>query len=92
MAKGVCFVVDEHKAGFLWVTGEPPMADDAVVYAETERPIGYTDWQTLVLRHQDIAVAAGHLVDTFGGKLAVNVYPMPETDAADLITTAVLNG
>lgn len=91
-SRGVCFVIDRHKAGFLWVVGEPPMPGEAVVYAETERPIEYTDWQTIVLRLRNLDTASHHLIDVFGGKITDYRHPMLDEDAADLIATAVLNG
>lgn len=93
MPRGVCFVIDRHKAGFLWVTAEdPPMPDDAVIYAETEREIQYTDWQTLAIKHKNIDQASNLLVGRFGGKACSYSYPMPEEDRAELIAAAVLNG
>ena len=92
MSRGVCFIKDEHKAGFLWVVGDPPMPAEAVIYAETERSIQYTDWQTPVLRLHNLDDASHYLIDHFGGKITNYRFPMLDEDAADLIAEAILNG
>lgn len=68
------------------------MPGEAVVYAETERPIQYTDWQTVVIRLHNLDDASHRLIDVFGGKVTSYTYPMLIEDAADLVATAVLNG
>lgn len=68
------------------------MPGEAVVYAETERPIQYTDWQTVVIRLHNLDDASHHLIDVFGGKVCSYTYPLSVEDSADLVATAVLNG
>lgn len=94
MSRGVCFVTERCKAGMLWVTGDPPKPDDAVLYAETEREIQYVDWQILVIFESihggDVANAAERLVQRYGGKsVAYSVVLDPE-EAEALVEQALL--
>lgn len=95
MPRGVCFVTDKHKAGMLWVTGDPPRPDDAVLYAETEREIQYVDWQVLVIFESihggDVAHAADRLVQRWGGKTVSYAVVLDPEEAEDLVTQALLH-
>jgi hypothetical protein len=95
VALGVCFVTDKHKAGFLWVVGDPPHPDDAVVYAETEREIAYVDWQTQVIYASvhggGLMVAADRLVQRFGGKAISYSVILDPAEAEDLVSQALLH-
>jgi hypothetical protein len=95
MPKGVCFVTEKHKAGFLWVIGNPPRPDDAVLYAETEREIQYVDWQTQVMyvstHGGDLMTAADRLVARFGGKAVSYSVVLDPAEAEDLVSQALLH-
>jgi hypothetical protein len=94
VALGVCFVTDRHKAGFLWVTGDPPRPDDAVVYAETEREIEYVDWQVQVIHVSihggGLVLAADRLIQRFGGKAISYSVVLDPTEAGELVSQAYL--
>jgi hypothetical protein len=94
MSKGVCFVTEQHKAGMLWVAGDPPRPDDAVLYAETEREIQYVDWQTLVIFESihggDVAHAAECLVQRYGGKTVSYSVVLDPEEAEALVARALM--
>jgi hypothetical protein len=95
MPRGVCFVTEKHKAGMLWVTGDPPRPDDAVLYAETEKEFQYVDWQVLVIFESihggDVAHAAERLVKHYGGKTVSYSVVLDPEEAEDLVARALMH-